>query len=347
MRALHVITPRHLGGAELLAMRIMSEHADMGVTSRLVTKPIAQVEASARNMGLDVGHLQIGGKLNLFAIGRLLAEFRAFKPDVVCTHLSTASLWGGLAAKLAKIPAVGIVHGFNSPGPYRFATTLVSVSQAVADSLATRGVPTSRLCVIHNGIDPQPYTSAPPAEVNVPAGSFCVGTVAHLSAKKGYRELLTVAKKLTDVHFVFIGEGPMRAEIEHAATDSALAGRIHLLGFRPDIPNLMARFDVMCLPSWEEPFGLVVLEAMAAGKPVVAFASGGLPEIIVHGATGLLAAPGDVTGIADYLTQLRNDPIQRQAMGNAGLQRVKQFTLHETSKKWLTVFKDTVNNYNR
>ncbi len=342
MKSLHVITPRHLGGAELLAMRIMREHSALGVTSRLITKPHAQVESAARKMDLDVANLQIGGKLNLAAVGRLLREIRTFRPDVVCTHLSTASLWGGLAARLAKVPSVAIVHGFNSPGPYRFADALVAVSSAVAASLADKGVPSSRLHVIHNGIDPTPYLTAAPANIEVPANCFCVGTVAHLSAKKGYRELVDAAARLVDTHFVFVGEGPLRSELETAAASPELAGRIHLLGFRSDIPQLMARFDVMCLPSWEEPFGLVVLEAMAAAKPVVAFASGGLPEIIVHGSTGLLAPQGDVSSLSNHLAALRDDPEQRRSMGDAGRQRVNSFTLQETSRKWLALFCDTI-----
>ncbi len=342
MKVLHIITPRHLGGAELLAMRIMREHSTMGVTSKLITKPHSKVEAAARDMGLDVSNLPIGGKINLPAVGRLLKEMQSFQPDIVCTHLSTASLWGGIAARIAKVPCVAIVHGFNSPGPYRFANILVSVSQAVADSLEKKGVPTSRLRVIYNGIDPRPYSTASPAEFGVPHGCYCVGTVAHLSAKKGYRELLKTAALLPDTHFAFVGEGPLRAEIEQAAEAPSTAGRIHLLGFRTDIPDLMARFDVMCLPSWEEPFGLVVLEAMAAAKPVVAFASGGLPEIIVHGRTGLLAAPGDVNGLAAHLKVLGDDPLLRAEMGQAGLERVQSFTLAETSSKWYEIFRDTI-----
>jgi glycosyltransferase involved in cell wall biosynthesis len=201
-----------------------------------------------------------------------------------------------------------------------------------------QGIPQPRIRVVHNGIDPCRYGDVRPAELAAPAGAFCVGTVAHLSPKKGYRELVQVAERLPEAHFVVAGEGPLRRELEQTAVPR-LNGRLHLLGWRDDIPALMRRFDVFCLPAAAEPFGLVFLEAMAAATPIVAFRSGGAPEVVREAVTGLLAPPGDVEGLAACLRIMQQDAAARRAMGRAGRDRLLDcFTLDRTARELLDCF---------
>lgn len=342
MRVLHLITPRHLGGAELLVMRVMQEQAKMGVVSRLITRQHAHVEKQAKQMGLDVVTASIGGKLNPGAVRAAQQKIQDFQPDLVCTHLSSATLWGSLAARLSSVPCVAFVHGFNSAFSYRFADMLICVSEAVGKHMRDQRVPTSKLRVVHNGIDLEPFLNCEPAVLPIPSNAFVVGAVAHLSPKKGYGELIHVARRVKDTHFVIVGEGPMRAHLEQEAA-GRLRDRLHLLGFRQDIPALMRRFDLFCLPSWKEPFGLVLLEAMAASKPVVAFRSGGVEEIVQHNQTGLLAPFPDIETMAAHISQLRDDPALCQSMGAAGLERVSScFTLAHTCTGLLHVFNEVV-----
>jgi glycosyltransferase involved in cell wall biosynthesis len=309
-----------------------------GVTTRILCKRHAGFIARAQREGVETYGASISGKLNLRAVSVLRAEIRRFQPDVVCTHLSSASLWGSLAARACNVPCIGVVHGFTSAFCYRFAPTLVCVSQAVAENMIAQRIPAANIHVVHNGIDPKPYCSGPVADLPIPAGALCVGTVAHLSPKKGYAELMAVARLVEDAHFVVVGEGRMRAELEEMA-HGPLAGRLHLLGFRDDIPDLMRRFDVFCLPSRREPFGLVLLEAMAACCPIVAFADGGVPEVVIHGETGLLAPPRDSRALAQCLKQLQTDRVLRQAMGAAGKARLlSHFTLEHTLARLNVVF---------
>jgi len=330
LRVLHFITPSHVSGAELLVLRIAQAQARRGVSTRILCKHHAGFIERARREGVEACGADISGKLNLRAVSVLRKEIRRFRPDIVCTHLSSATLWGSLAARACGVPCVGVVHGFTSAFCYRFAPALICVSQAVADSMIAQRIPAGRLRVVHNGIDPEPFCTGPVADLPIPVNTMCVGTVAHLSPKKGYAELMAVARVVDGAHFVVVGEGRMRRQLEQLA-QGALAGRLHLLGFRNDIPELMRRFDVFCLPSRREPFGLVLLEAMGAGCPVVAFADGGVPEVIVDGETGLLAPPRDLAGLARRLKQLQADPLLRQRMGAAGKARLlSRFTLEHT-----------------
>ncbi len=340
LRVLHFITPSKVSGAELLVLRLSQAQVQHGVTTRIFCKRHAGFIARAQREGVEACGANISGKLNLRAVSVLRAEIRRFQPDLVCTHLSSATLWGSIAARLCGVPCIGVVHGFTSAFCYRFAPALVCVSNAVANNMIAKHISPDNLRVVHNGIDPEPFCAGPVAELPIPEGAFCVGTVAHLSPKKGYAELMAAAILVPDAHFVIVGEGAMRSELE-AMAQGPLAGRLHVLGYRDDIPALMRRFDVFCLPSRREPFGLVLLEAMGAGCPVVAFADGGVPEVVVHGTTGLLAPSRDVPALADCLRQLQANPALRQRMGEAGKERLlSNFTLEHTIRRLNAIFRE-------
>ncbi len=340
MRILHIITPSHLGGAELLVFWIAQTQMRRGDTVRVLCKPHQAFFERSKREGVDAVQAPISGKFNLLAIPAIRTQIARFQPDLICTHLSSASLWGALAARSCGIPCVAMVHGFTRPFFYRFAPTLICVSQAVANSMQAQGIAAPRLKVVRNGICPTPFYDAEPADISLPPETFCVGSAAHLSPKKGFQELVEVAKRVELAHFVVAGEGKMKAWLERMSREK-LSGRLHLLGFREDMPAIMNRFDIFCLPSKCEPFGLVLLEAMAAGKPTVAFRSGGVQEVIVDGETGLLVNSGDIDAMAESIRKLQRDPVLRQRMGEAGRTRVQTcFTLEQAMDNLNQVFQE-------
>jgi glycosyltransferase involved in cell wall biosynthesis len=162
------------------------------------------------------------------------------------------------------------------------------------------------------------------AEFGVDANTPVVGTFAHLSLKKGYRELIQAAyfvlQVLPKAQFWCFGDGPLRPELEQTARELGIADRFKLWGFRRDVPDLMRAIDVMCLPSHREPFGLVYIEAALAGRPVIACDAGGAPEIILHGQTGLLIPPPpeNIQPLADAIFQVLDNRDQAVAMGRLG-----------------------------
>ncbi|MEX0641087.1 MAG: glycosyltransferase family 4 protein [Pirellulales bacterium] len=247
----------------------------------------------------------IGGKANLLAVPRLRRAANDFSADLLHSHLSTASWWCGWLEQFGGPPSIGHVHGFTSALWHSRQSHLIACSAAVKQDLIDKGISANRVTVMHYPVDPddmQPGRS--PAAVREEFGADAdmpiVGTFAHLSEKKGYRELVQsaalVLARMPRAQFWCFGEGPLRAELEQTARRLGIADRFRLFGFRRDVPDLMRAIDVMCLPSHSEPFGLVYVEAALAEKPVIACNAGGAPEIITHGDTGLLVPSPDSNG---------------------------------------------------
>jgi glycosyltransferase involved in cell wall biosynthesis len=281
----------------------------------------------AANMPFD--RVGIGGKGNLLAIYRLQSAARRFSADLLHSHLSSASWWCGWLETLGGPPSIGHVHGFTSALWHRRQKYLIACSNAVKRDLIEKGIDGERIYVMHYPVDPddqQPMRS--PAEVRREFGVDdrmpIVGTFAHLSPKKGYRELVQAAyyvlQTIPNAQFWCFGEGPLRDELEQTARQLDIADRFRLCGFRHDVPDLMRAIDVMCLPSHREPFGLVYIEAALAGKPVIACNAGGTPEVIAHGETGLLVPPPpeNAEHLADAIFTLLDNRDRAAAMGLRG-----------------------------
>ncbi|HEV8361602.1 MAG TPA: glycosyltransferase family 4 protein [Candidatus Thermoplasmatota archaeon] len=201
---------------------------------------------------------------------------------------------------------------------------IVCVSRAEAALLAARA---GKVRVIPNGVDPAPWAAARGEGLRARLGVR--GPVAlyvgRLAGNKGLPTLLDAWARLPAGDLLVVGEGHLRAQVEERAARPDLAGRVRLLGPVPDaqLREATAACDVLVLPSEYEAFGIVLLEAMAAGKPCVAARAGGMPEVVEDGVTGLLVPHGDAAALAAALAQLANDPKLAAAMGRAGQQRVQ------------------------
>jgi glycosyltransferase involved in cell wall biosynthesis len=281
-----------------------------------------------RAAGVEFETLGIGGKANLLALPRLARSSRKYQATILHSHLSTASWWCGWLAQLGGPPTIGHVHGFTSALWHRWQTHLIACSEAVRQDLITKGIASERITVMHYPVDPddmRPMRSPQQvrAELGADAQTPVVGTFAHLSQKKGYRELVRTAvfvlRKLPTAQFWCFGDGPLRQELTATAQSLGIAERFKLFGFRRDVPDLMHAIDVMCLPSHREPFGLVYVEAALAGKPVIACQAGGAPEIVIHGETGLLVPPPDnVAALTAAILAVLENRDKASAMGAYG-----------------------------
>jgi glycosyltransferase involved in cell wall biosynthesis len=219
------------------------------------------------------------------------------------------------------------------------ADAIVAISRFVAESIADAGYAREKIFVVHNALDvadwdPDLDGAAARAELGIAADAPVVGIVSRLFKWKGHAHLVEamaiVRRSMPAARLVIVGEddpradpgsGSFRAQLEAQVAGLGLDDAVMFTGFRTDIPRLMAAFDVFAQPSWEEPFGMVFLEAGAMKKPVVCWASGGAPEVIVHGETGLLVERGSIEGLADALLTLLADPELRKRMGAAGRHR--------------------------
>jgi glycosyltransferase involved in cell wall biosynthesis len=221
------------------------------------------------------------------------------------------------------------------------ADALVGVSRFVAQALVARGHAAARVHTVLNAIDPAAWDftesgAAVRRELDIPAGAPVITSVSRLFRWKGHAQLLDaaalVARELPATRVVIVGNedaiangGTTYAAELHAQTDRlGLSGQVHFAGFRPDIARVLAATDVFAMPSWEEPFGLVYAEAMAMKRPVVAVNSGGTPEVVEHGKTGLLSEHGDTAALAANILTLLRNPALRERMGEAGRKSVEE-----------------------
>jgi glycosyltransferase involved in cell wall biosynthesis len=212
---------------------------------------------------------------------------------------------------------------------------IVAISDAVASYLREEAaLPEEKVVRIYYGIDPSPYQPdiLPPSRrpEGDPLKRPTIGVVARLAPQKGHRVLFdalpAVRAAVPDVHVRLVGHEELSttSELMAYALQKGIASFVDFEGFRADIPRVMADLDVFVLPSLWEGFGLVLLEAMAAGRPVVASAVGPIPEIVVDGLTGLLVPPGDPSALAEAITRLLRDPDLAAAYGRAGRARVER-----------------------
>jgi glycosyltransferase involved in cell wall biosynthesis len=322
-RVLHAIAPSKLAGAETFLVRLLRRASpDEFVTHCITSRSPANCELLAANMRFD--RLGIGGKANLLAVPRLATAARRFQADVIHTHLSTASWWAGWLEQLGGPSSIGHVHGFTSGIWHRRQSHLIACSEAVKRDLIEKGIAAERITVLHYPLDPDDVrpTRSPAdvrRELGAEPGTPVVGTFAHLSPKKGHRELIQAAtlvlNTLPTTQFWCFGEGPLRTELEQTARDLGIAERFKLFGFRRDVADLMSAIDVMCLPSHREPFGLVYIEAALAEKPMIACDAGGVPEIIAHNETGLLVPSQNIAALADALFTLLDNRAAAEAIG--------------------------------
>jgi len=287
---------------------------------------------------------------NPIRVARCLLAFfddlKKEKPEIVHGLLFHAYILGTFAAKLAGVPIV--IASRRSLGRFkekkwhyrlaerlanRMTDVIVANSEAVReDVIRQEKVEPSRVRVIYNGIDPSLYDlPADPtlrASLGIPARAKVVGVVANLIHYKGHRFFLQACQEIKRKHqavtFLLIGDGPLRRELEGLARELGLEKDVLFLGSRQDVPQLLALMDVVVLPSLEEGFPNAILEAMAAGKPVVATEVGGIPEAVVHGETGLLVPPKDPEALADAILRLLDDPQLALEMGRAGRDRVRK-----------------------
>jgi glycosyltransferase involved in cell wall biosynthesis len=222
----------------------------------------------------------------------------------------------------------------------RRADAVFSISNYVTGTVVGMGRPPGEVHTVLNAIDPGRWDPSLDGaslreELGIPLGAPLLASVSRLFSWKGQRELLqafAVARaEAPELRLMIVGEdasgsgGGFRRELEGLAAQLGVSQHVTFTGGRSDVARVMAACDVFTLPSFEEPFGLVFLEAMAMGKPVVAIDNGGTPEVVEHGRSGLLSPPWDIPALAANITTLVRDPALRARLGQHGRARVLEY----------------------
>ncbi len=334
LRIVQLIAPSKIAGAERLTVSLCGGLSKRSHVVWLLIKHNHELVEIARREGVDASPLRFAGKLNLLAVGRLARWFRRHNVDIVATQLSTASLWGTLAARCVGVPSVATVHALNSKTCYVYANRIIAVSHAVKDHLVGQGIAAEKIRVVYNGIDFSPFIPPPDARAvefaKIAAGlrsdALVVGVVAHLTAKKGHKWFINsvapLLRTFPNLQILFLGEGAERDNLTQQVRELELESRFVFAGFHADVVPWMSALDVLVLPPLsKEGFGRVLVEGGAMGLPVVGTDIGGIGEVIVHGETGFVIAPEDADGLQTALSALLDNVELRQTMGAAGRAR--------------------------
>jgi glycosyltransferase involved in cell wall biosynthesis len=362
IRVLRVIARLNVGGPALHVSYLTSGLAGRGYDTTLVAGDVGRGEASmafvAESEGVDVVRLaglsrELSPVRDAVAAVHLARLIRRLRPDVLHTHTAKAGAVGRVAALLAgrRRPRVVVhtFHGhvlrgyFGAAGSLvfraietalaRITDSLVAVSPEVRDELVRLGVaPGRKFTVIRLGIDLEPRVAcdeepaAVRARIGVPADRFVVGWFGRMTAVKRTDDLLDALAALrergVDALLLLVGDGDDRERLERLAHGRGLARSVLFLGYQEDVARWYAACDVIVLTSANEGTPVTLIEALAAGRPVVATRVGGVPDVVEEGVTGFLVRPGDTHAVAERLALLAADPERRRRMGAAGREGV-------------------------
>jgi glycosyltransferase involved in cell wall biosynthesis len=353
MRVVHLMKSTGVAGAERHLLALLPGLRARGVDAQLMVLAERRggadaLIAAARRLGVPVRGVRIFADCDPSLVWRLRGLLRELRPAIAHTHLVHADIHGIPAARLAGVPVVVTTRhnddAFRRRPPLRWIHRAlwrpvqagIAVSEAVARfSVEIEGAPPRKLTVIHHGLDLPDYR--PEREgirrsLGCDSGELLVGMVGRLTEQKGMalglEAFAAIAARVPRAQLLVVGDGPLRERLTARAQDLGLAGRTRFLGWRDDAARLMVGLDVFLAPSRWEGFGIVLLEAMAQATAIVASDVGAIPEIVEHGASALLAAPGEARQLADHLRTLLEDEQERARIGRAGRARLlERFTI--------------------
>lgn len=342
-----------IGGAETFVRDMSLRLRSAGWPLRLIVLGRAgMLGETIRRAGVSLLELGGGPRSSFRALQRLLEAWFKERPDIVHTHLYHAGVVGRLAARLSGIPNV-IVHQHGpeinrsalrsilDKSTQNLVTRYVATCQAVAQVMQEReNIPLHKIEIIPNGIEIEPpHRSGKPDEWPVPKGHLGIVHAGRFAPGKGQVDLIKALSLLPPatppVHLVMFGEGELQPKAIQAAQEYGLAQKVSFAGLRPDFRDWLPHFDLFVLPSLWEGVSFALLEAMAAGLPVIGTRAGGTPEVILENETGLLVPPGDPQDLARAIHQMAAETELRQRMGIAGRRRVESHFSAQNTQRML------------
>lgn len=345
IKVLHIDPEKAWGGGEYQVLGLMTSLSARGHENHLLCHPRGALHRAAEARGIVTFPIKVSNDVDFRPVWSLRRLIRREGYDIVHFHTKRAHALSLLLGRAR--PALRYVATRRMDYPVKrswytrrlyneIADGVIAISHKIAAVLAAGGVHSEKIRVIHSGIDPAPFQRAR-AQGAQSAGPV-VGTVAVLEERKGHRFLLEAAALLKAqgyrLRYRLAGDGSQRDFLEKRARELGLAEEVTFLGFVRDVPGFLSMIDIFVLPSLYEGLGIAVLEAMAAGTPVVASRTGGIPELVADQVTGLLVPPQDSQALARAIAHLMSQSGMRQRMGANGRDKViKDFTVERMARK--------------
>jgi glycosyltransferase involved in cell wall biosynthesis len=339
LRILHVDPERNWGGGEAQVFGLLSFLVSKGHSNDILTHPAGQLYAEVAKLKVGRFPLSARNDLDLRAVCSIRRRIKERNYDIVHLHTKRAhalSLWLNRGKKLPKYVVTRRMDYVEKNNWYtrclynRRVDGVVAISQNILDGLVNAGVERRKIRLIYSGIDHTRFVTCDRTDSR--KDNVTVGCLAVLESRKGIGFLLDAAWHLQSqgvrVNWLIGGTGSRREELQNKASALGLAESVTFLGFVAKPEEFLRHVDIFVMPSLFEGLGVAALEAMAAGKPIVATKVGGLAESVVDGQTGLLVVPANGKAIADAIGKLVAEPEVAREMGVRGRQRVvENFTM--------------------
>ena len=342
------------GGAEQLMPTILKNLKQAGFNIRICALQIRAgnpIASELERLGLPVDLIPIPNLRQPFNLVHILRYLRLHRPQLLHTQLEFADILGTLAAKILGIPSVSTVHTLDvfpekksAWGRMKlrwfllgkFCDRVIAVSEKTRlHYLQSGGLPPDKVITLYNGVDISRFkimdatqTAKLKQELHLPLNSKIIITVAVLREPKGIqfmiRALPAILEQCPDVHYLIVGDGEHGAALTDLVTALAIKNHVTFAGHRTDIPDLLACCDIFVLPTLKDALPTVLIEALAAERPIVASNVGGVPEIIENGVNGLLVPSGDPSKLAEACLKLLKDNEFSRQIVLAGNKTVQQ-----------------------
>lgn len=371
---LHIVNGFAIGGGELklleLVKNLVEKRADKYTVTVCSVGQGGTLQPEFERLGIKVFVIEKKHKFDISQVFKVCRIIKQEQIDLVQTTLFYADVIGALAAKLTGVDAViswdtvshppdshetRLRHKLSYQLCMRFVKRIVAVSEGVKKYLIEdRKIASKKIVIIHYGIDLSLFKSRngfldkrKRSELGLPDHKIVIGTVARLEIQKGHRYLIAAApeiiNKFSNVVFVFAGDGTLRQELETQVNELGLQENFRFLGFRKDVKELLFAFDVFVLPSLFEGLPNVILEAMASGRPIVATAVDGTPELIEHNETGLLVPPKSPHALQEQILNLLENEENGIKLGRQAKEMAKQkFSFDQQFRKFEEVYDATL-----
>lgn len=340
---LHLSSTSGPGGAEMVVKRLASSLDSARFRSVVCLFRAGWLYDATQESGIPTSIIPMNGAFDTAWARAFAALVRRERVEVIHAHEFTANTYGSLMGRIMGVPVVATVHGKSYFADqvkrrlaYRYVSRvsrIVAVSEDLKQFIVQRvGIAEERINVVYNGVDiagasPVERLSAIRADLGLDRYEHVIGAVGSLYPVKGHIHLI---KALPDILRVcpktillLVGQGELDTALKAEVASRNLDAHVRFLGFRSDVPALLSLFDVFVMPSLSEGLSMALLEAMAAGKPVVVTKVGGNSEIVLDGDTGFLIDSESPESISDKVVQVLRDKVGAMAMGDRGRLRVQ------------------------
>lgn len=350
---------REWRGGQRQSFFLARELKKAGYPFTFVVQPDSPLHRKAAEEGLPVLPLRMKSEMDLIAVFRLSRAMRDRGCLLAHFHDARAAAIGGWAANRAKVPIRVISRRVDFPlkrNPFsrskytKNVDVIIAISEGVKDVLIKGGISPLVIEVIPSGIDFSPFEAVKSRdflrrEFRFEREDFLVGIVAALEDHKGHTYLIEAARTIKlrapKVKIIVVGKGSLEMELDQQARELRVEDLVFFLGFREDIPRILASLDLFVLSSHLEGLGTSIMDAMASKLPVVATEVGGIPEVVAHNETGLLVPPRNPGALAEAILRLYHDKSLAARLGKRGYEVVhEKFSAEAMARRVIAIYEN-------